>query len=572
MSVLKLKIDTSIKNMKKIFYDPILLSVLIFVISILILFVMLPMWNILKESLTMRRFEQVDGNVIPHIQFTLQHYIEIMRNKENFTIISNTLLLGSITSVISTCIGFFFAYGMTYIKLPFKKLFNFIAILPIVSPPFVVALSAIMLLGRQGFITRRLLGIRNAEIYGLKGLVLVQVLTFFPVAYLMLVGLLERIDPSVEEASRDLGASRWNVFRTITLPLMVPGLANAFLVVFIQVIADFSNPMVIGGNFTTAAVQIYMQGIGNFRMGSATALSVILMLISISIFITQKYYISKKSYVTVTGKASREREKISEPLITTPIFVVMILITLCVITMYAMIPIGSLAKLWGVNHSFSLDHYKYVFSLGMKPIKDTTLLSLIATPIAGILAMIIAFLVVRKQFFGRLFIEFTTLLIIAIPGTIIGLGYIITFNQKPLVLTGTGLILIIAFVMRNMPIGVRSGISALQQIDPSIEEAATVLGASSQKVFTSITLPMIKPAFFSGLVYSFARSMTLVSTIIFLVSARYNLLTSAIMNQVDVGKIGVASAYCTILIFIVFAVIGLLKLILKSMGIDDISE
>ncbi|MGF6906232.1 ABC transporter permease [Fusobacterium sp. PH5-44] len=572
MSNLKLKIDTSIKNMKKIFYDPILFSVFIFVISILLLFVLLPMWNILKESLTNTTFEKIDNNVISHVQFTLEHYIGIIKNKENFIIILNTLLLGTITSVLSTGIGFFFAYGMTYIKLPFKKLFNLIAILPIVSPPFVVALSAIMLLGRQGFITRKLLGIRNAEIYGLKGLVLVQVLTFFPVAYLMLVGLLEKIDPSVEEASRDLGASRWDVFKTITLPLMVPGLANAFLVVFIQVIADFSNPMVIGGNFTTAAVQIYMQGIGNFQMGSATALSVILMLLSISIFVTQKYYVSKKSYVTVTGKASREREKISESSITTPIFIIMIIITLCVIIMYAMIPIGSLTKLWGINYNFSTDHYKYVFNLGMKPITDTTFLSLIATPIAGTLAMIIAFLIVRKQFFGRLFIEFTTLLIIAIPGTIIGLGYIITFNQKPLVLTGTALILIIAFVMRNMPIGVRSGIAALQQIDPSIEEAATVLGANSQKVFTSITLPMIKPAFLSGLIYSFARSMTLVSTIIFLVSANYNLLTSAIMNQIDVGKIGVASAYCTILIFIVFAVIGLLKLILKSMGINEISE
>mgnify|MGYP001490868519 FL=1 len=560
MSNLQLKINTELKNMKKVFNDPILFSTIVFILVILIMFILFPMYNILKESFTYK------------CEFSLIHYKNIKEMQENFIIILNTLKLGVVTSVISTAIGFFFAYGMTYVKIPFRKFFNSIAILPIVSPPFVIALSAILLLGRRGFITRNLLGIRNAEIYGFHGLVLVQVLTFFPVAYLMLVGLLQKIDPSVEEASRDLGASRWDVFRTITFPLMIPGLANAILVIFIQAIADFGNPMVIGGNFTTVAVQIYLQGIGNYDMGSATALAVVLILMSISIFVTQKYYISKKSYVTVTGKVSREREKISEKNITMPIFIIMAFLTFCVFLMYIMIPIGSFVKLWGVKYDFSLEHYKYVFALGMKPIWDTTFLSIISTPITGILAMIIAFLIVRRKFLGKGFIEFITMMAIAIPGTIVGLGYIITYNTKPFVLTGTATILIIAFIMRNMPIGIRSGIAALQQIDPSIEEAATVLGANSKKVFTSVTLPMIKPAFFSGLVYAFVRSMTLVSTIIFLVSAKYNLLTVAIMNQIDVGKIGVASAYCTILIIIVFFVIGIMTYILKKMGIDSISE
>ena len=556
----QLKISNEIKSLKKVFNDPILFSTIIFVIVIILLFTILPLFNILKESFTVNN------------TFSFQHYIEVMNLPESLNIIKNTILLGIITSIFSTGIGFFFAYGMTYLELPLKKFFNSVAILPIVSPPFVVALSAILLLGRRGFITRGILGIKNADIYGFHGLVLVQVLTFFPVAYLMLIGLLQRIDPSVEEAARDLGASRWDVFKTITFPLMIPGIANAFLVIFIQTIADFSNPMVIGGNFTTVAVQVYLQGIGNYDMGSATALSIILVLISLSIFVTQKYYISKKSYVTVTGKVSREREKIKEKSITLPIFIIMSLLTIFVLMMYITIPIGSLVKLWGINYSPSLDHYKYVFDLGMKPIIDTTILSLISTPITGVLAMIIAFLIIRGKFIGKGFIEFSTMMAIAIPGTIVGLGYVITYNTKPFILTGTATILIIAFIMRNMPIGIRSGMAALQQIDPSIEEAAMVLGANSKKVFTSITLPMVKPAFFSGLVYAFVRSMTLVSTVIFLVSANYNLLTVAIMNQIDVGKIGVASAYCTILIIVVFFVIGIMKMILKQMGIDEITE
>lgn len=560
VNLFSLKLKTELKNMKKLFNDPILFSTIVFTLIVITLFILLPLMSILNSSF------KYNG------RFSLEHYKNIASMSENITILFNTLKLGVTTATISTVAGFFFAYGLTYVKLPVKKLFSSIAILPIISPPFVVALSAILLFGRRGFITRELLGIRNFDIYGFHGLVLVQFLTFFPVAYLMLVGLLSKIDPSVEEASRDLGASRWDVFRTVTLPLMMPGLANAFLVIFIQSIADFGNPMVIGGNYTVAAVQIYLQGIGNYDMGGATALSMVLLLISISIFVTQKYYISKKSYVTVTGKVAKKRELMGDTKVWLPIFSSMMALTVLVIMMYILIPIGSFIKLWGVDYSLSLDNYKYVLNMGMKPIVDTTALALISTPITGIFAMVIAFLIVRKRFVGKSFIEFTTMMAIAIPGTIVGLGYVITYNKKPLVLTGTAIILVVAFIMRSMPIGIRSAMASLQQIDPSIEEAASVLGANSRKVFTSITLPMIKPAFFSGLIYAFVRSMTLVSTIIFLVSAKYNLLTVAIMNQIDVGKIGVASAYCTILIVIVAVMIVVMKLVLKKLGINEISE
>ena len=201
-------------------------------------------------------------------------------------------------------------------------------------------------------------------------------------------------------------------------------------------------------------------------------------------------------------------------------------------------------------------------------------LAAVATPVAGILAMIIAFLIVRKKFFGKSFIEFTTIMALAIPGTIIGLGYVISYNKTyslfglPIIppITGTGFIIIMAFIIRSLPVGVRSGITSLQQIDPSIEEAANVLGASSGKVFTSITIPMIKNAFLNGLIFTFARSMTLVSTVIFLISARYKLLTTSIMAQIDVGKMGVASAYCSVLIVIVSTVLILMKLAVKKLG------
>ncbi len=549
-----LKFKSELKNMANVFKDPILVTAITVVIIVVTMFIVLPLFNILKESF------MKDGH------FTLHHYKQIFGLSYNKEIVFNTLKLGITVSIISTVIGFIFAYASAYVKISFKKVLNIIAILPIISPPFVVGLSAILLFGRTGLITRDLLGLVDFEIYGFGGLVLVQTLTFFPVAYLVMVGLLQQIDPSVEEAARDLGASRWEVFKTITLPLMVPGIANAALLVFIQSVADFGNPMVIGGNYTTMAVQIYMQGIGSLDMSGATALAILLLMISVVAFIFQKYYIGKKSYVTVTGKVSRSRNLIEEKNITTPLSIIVLLVSLFVSLVYILIPIGSFVKLWGVNYSFTLSHYKYVFGLGIKPIIDTTMLALIATPITGILAMVIAFLVVRKKFIGRSYIDFTTMLSIAIPGTVIGLGYVITYNEKPIVLTGTAIILIVAFVMRSMPVGIRSGIASLHQIDPSIEEAANVLGASSKKVFTSVTLPMIRPAFFSGLVYAFSRSMTLVSTIIFLVSAKYSLLTVATMSQIDQGRIGVASVYSTLLIIIVGLGIYLMRFILTKMG------
>lgn len=559
-----IKMKDEIKNMKKIIKDPVLFLTIIFSLITVSFFVLVPLYNILLESL------RVDNG-----KYGLANYIESFTSSGNLEVIWNTILLGTVTSVLSVLIGFIFAYVSVYIKIKGKKLFDFIAILPVISPPFVVALSAIMLFGRQGLITNKLLGLRNFEIYGFHGLVLVQVLSFFPIAYMMLVGLLQMIDPSVEEASRSLGASRKKVFTTVTFPLMLPGLANAFLLVFIQSIADYANPFVIGGKFTTIAVKIFQEGVGNYELGVATALAMILLSISISMFAIQRYYINKKSYVTVTGKVSRERELNDNKVAVNVSMVSLSILTLFVIMMYILIPISSFTEIFGVRNNFTLRHYQDIFSVKNRiaPIITTTNLALISTIIASVFAMIIAFLIVRKNFIGKTFIEFTTIMGLAIPGTIIGIGYAISYNKFYKIpftnitlippLTGTAFIIIMAFIIRSLPVGVRSGMSALNQIDPSIEEASTILGASSTQTFFKITIPMIREAFLSGLIYSFARGMTLVSTVVFLISARWKLLTPEIMNHIDQGRLGMASAYCTILILIVSAFMLVMRIIMS---------
>ena len=535
--------------------EPVVILAILLVAGALWLFIVDPICQVLKESVMTK-----EG-----VSFVA--YWRMISSGRIRVIFSNTIVLSTTVSLIATAIGLLFAYTIAYVKVPLKGFFRVLALLPVVSPPFLVALSAILLFGRVGLITKQLMGLQNANIYGFHGLVLVMVLTHFPVTFLVLIGLLQNIDSSLEEAARNAGATRWQVFRTVTLPLMVPGLANAFLLVFIQSLADFGNPMVIGGNYTVLAVQIYQQAIGGYDLRGGAAVAVLLLLITMAVFILQRYWVAGRSYVTISGKPARERTQISDPRVVWPLFTLTGIIAFAVFGMYLLIPINAVIKLWGINWTLTLGHFKYVLSLGLKPLWDTTRLALISTPIAGLLGMIIAYLVSKKRFFGRGLIEFTAMLSIAVPGTVIGIGYILAFNKPPLLLTATVTILVIAFVFRNMPVGIRSGIAALEQVDPALEEASTNLGATTVQTFTKVMLPLMGSAFFSGLVYSFVRAMTAISAVIFLVSAKYSLLTVSILNQVDVGRWGYASAYATLLILIVMVTAGLIGLVLRWFGI-----
>jgi iron(III) transport system permease protein len=241
-----------------------------------------------------------------------------------------------------------------------------------------------------------------------------------------------------------------------------------------------------------------------------------------------------------------------------------------IVLFYITVIMGSLFKLWGLDYSLTLEHFKYSWNVGLKALKDTVTLSALATPFTGILGMIIAFLVVRKHFIGKQAMEFVSMLSFAVPGTVVGIGYILAFNTPPLLLTGTGSILVLCFVFRNMPVGIESGVAALKQIDPAIEEAATNLGADSPHIFKDITLPLIQPAFFAGLSYSFIRCMTAVSysfircmtavsAIIFLVSVRWNHLTVLILSETEIMRLGPACVLCTILIVVVLLAVSLMR-------------
>jgi iron(III) transport system permease protein len=553
------KIQEIIGNWRIIWKEPLLLVFIIAIFYFLLVFVAVPLYMVFKTSL------------IVHKQFDFSNYLAIFSKRYYFQPFINSMILGMLAATAGTILGFVFAYAITRTPLPFKRFFRMTATFPIISPPFIVALAAILLFGRAGSLTpilRRIIG--EYSIYGLGGLVLVETIAYGPIAFLVLYGVLQAIDPALEEAAMDLGASRARVFTTVTLPLAIPGIASAWLLVFIESMADFGNPMVLSGNFRVLSVQAFLQITGMYDLSRGSTLAILLLIPTVTAFFLQKYWVARKSYVTVTGQPTAATIKRLEWYIKLPTYAGCFLFTGIVFLFYGMVIWGSFQKLWGVDATLTFHNYIEMFQVGKDYIIDSLSLSTLATPITGILGMFIAFLVIRKKFMGRGVMEFVSMLTFAVPGTVVGIGYILAFNQRsalfPFVLTGTAWIITTLLIFRNMPVGIRSGIAALQQIDPSIEEASADLGADSNRTFRKITLPMIAPAFFSGLAFSFVKAMTAISAIIFVVSGKWNLITVAILGFVDNSQYAQAAAMSLILIVIVLIALSVIQLLVGRIG------
>jgi len=542
----------SIGELKRTARDPLLAIVVLAVLASLMVFIIYPLASVVLTALR------------PEGRWSLGVFKDIAASAYMRQAFANSIMMGVLTAVFGTAIGFLFAFAVTRADVPFKRILHAIAIIPIVSPPFIGALAIIMLFGNNGFITWNLLKIQNFPIYGFRGLMLAQAITFFPVAYLTLRGVLESINPTLEDAAMDLGGSRFMVFARVTLPLAAPGIASAMLVLFIETLADFGNPLILAGSrFPILSVQAYLQITGMYDLPKGAALSMLLLGPSMTAWIVQKYWVSRKRYVTITGKPTTSSAKIVSPAARVVIFAACLAVTALIILIYAAIIWGAFANVWGSDNTPTLRHFGYVFGVGFKAVRDTLMIAGLSTPVSGLLGMVIAFLVIRKSFPGRKFMEFTSMLSFAVPGTVIGIGYILAFNKAPLILTGTLLILLLNFVFRYIPVGIESGVAILRQIDPSIEEAAIDLGADAKTTFSRITLPMIIPAYFSGLVFAFVRAMTAISAAIFLVSSRWNLMTVQIMSQVESGRLGAAAAFSVILVGIIFGAIFLIRTMLK---------
>lgn len=531
---------------KMILRQPLLLAAVVLTILLLLLFVIYPLLKILVFSLT-----DAEGN------FSLANLVSIFTTSRYLGVFGRTMLLGVLVAILSTFIGYLFAYAITRTNVPCKKFLKTIATLPILSPPFILSLSIIFLFGKQGFITKTLMGINGNNVYGMGSLIVVQVMSFFPIAYLTLSGILSSIDASVEDAACNMGASRWHTFWTVTFPLSLPGIISGCLLVFIQSLEDFSNPATIGGEFSTLSIEVYQIITGSYDMQKGSVLALLLLLPAVTAYLFNKYWVSKKSFVTVTGKPTQARKLIDEGHIKWPLFAFCMLIAAVILLLYGTVIFGSFVKTWGYNYSLTLDQYQKALAYGWDSLKNSMILGLISAGIGGLLGMIIAYITAKRNYYGKRFIEVSSVLMFAVPGTVLGISYVLAFNTRPLVLTGTALILVIVFTFRNMPVAIESGTTTLLQIDNAIEEASTILGADTGYSFRRITLPMLRNAFFSGIVYSFTKAITAVSAVIFLVSARWNLVTSKIYSLFDQAKYSQAAAFVTMLVLILLVFIGI---------------
>jgi iron(III) transport system permease protein len=669
--------------------------------------------------------------------------------------------MGLLTATGGTLLGFVFAYTMVRCSIPFKRLVHLLALVPTVSPPFAIALATILLFGRNGVVTRRLFGmtfpVGSNDIYGMDGLVFVQIITFFSVAYLITRAMLERLDPSMEEAAHSLGAGKFHIFRTVTLPLLIPGLAGSFLLLFVESLADLGNPLFISGNVQVLSSQIFLAVAGEYDYQKASALAFVLLIPTLVVFLVQRYYVTRRSYISVTGKPTGGQILVKEPFIRWPFIIITYAVCLLIVVLYAAIIWGSFSAAWGSDFTPTLLWWKQMLTRGVESILDTTFLSTYATPIAGLTGMVIAFLVVRKKFSGKDTVDFVSNLGGAVPGTILGIGFVLAFSTppmfvvwvlylllafylvrtvfstrreqwvafltggviglllaqfhvdsrlaipltnievdlglgflsqefmhyvlggvfvglglvmgvwqrrktaawiligmgvyvimaslivyvarpiaifsrslprgfwsnaifqfadhiqvffqtplpllaifytfaavlvaqrtkggfqvflttvlvaliatmcfmgKPLALTGTAFIILAAYAVRSLPASVRAGVAALQQIDPSIEEASSNLGADAQLTFRRVTIPLILPALLAGLIFSFTRHMTSLSAIIFLVSPRWRIVTASILSEWEQGGVGVAAAYSTTIIVFVLIAIGVLYFLVRKL-------
>jgi iron(III) transport system permease protein len=490
----------------------------------------------------------------------------------------NTLALALLTAASTTALGLAFALVVTRTGFKAKRLLRILTVLPIITPPFVIGLALILLFGRSGLINQVLewsLGVPPSRwIYGLPGVWLAQTFAFTPVAFLVLIGVVEGVSPSLEEASQTLRAGRWQTFSRISLPLMLPGLANAFLVGFIESIADFGNPIVLGGNFGVLSTEIFFSIVGaQLDQGRAAALGLILLALALTAFFAQRWVVGRKAYTSMSGKGDSGLPAPLPPAVRRIAFSVALPWALLTLLIYAMALAGGFVQTWGRDYTPTLRHYARAFSVewsaggviwsgsAWRSFWTTLELASLAAPLTAALGLLTAYLLVRQRFVGRTAFEFATMLSFAIPGTVIGVSYILAFNVPPIELTGTGIVLIVCFVFRNMPVGLRAGVAAMSQIDGSLDEASRTLGGRSFVTLRRVILPLLRPAVVAALVYSFVRAMTTVSAVIFLVSADYDMATTYIIHRVLNGDYGVAIAYSSVLIVLMLAAIGLIQLL-----------
>jgi iron(III) transport system permease protein len=541
-----------------------------FFLAILIFFLLYPVVDICRLSF------------LKEGKLTLENYVTYFSSPRIFRSFTNSLYVSLLTMIITTVTAFFFAYGLTRTTIPGKGVFYTISTFPLIAPTIIQALALILLFGRNGLITRHLLG-TDWNIYGATGIIIGECLYCFPNALFILYTTLSAVDTRLDEAAQSLGASALKTFYKVTLPSAKYGIASAAALTFNLTITDFGIPVVIGGNYSVLATEIVSQVFGLQRFDLGATISVILLIPSITAFAIN-YYLSRKSYALISGQA-RPFLQPSRPLKKWGFTFYCGLICFCILLVFVTVFLGAFVKTWPYDFSLTLKHFDFpslgahaplwtnfwtsvlpegnlrtMISYKYAPIWTSLLVSIVVAIVGASLTLLAGYLIEKKKPKGEQILYTLSVLPAAVPGVVMGLGYVLAFNKPYFLIYGTIWIIIINIIICNFTLGVLTSIANLKQIDKSVEEAAVSLGSGPISTFTRVIFPLSRVAFLSTATFFFMRAMTTISAVIFLISATIKLAAIEIIFLDVDGRTASANAMCTVVVAIVIITLLIMRL------------
>ena len=494
-------------------------------------------------------------------------FVRVFTNPRRYRALINTAAVCVTSTFLSTLAGYAYAYAVAKNALPFKRFFEAIPILHLITPPFVGGLAFILLAGRSGFITQKILHL-DISLYGFPALTIAQTLCFFPIAYLICRQSLENINPALEQAARSIGASGARVFFTLTLPLSSAGIISSALFIAVSVLSDFGNPLIVAGRFRVLAVEIYTELTGWLNAGTSAVLGLLLLIPSLTLFFLNNAFFSKNMTKTATIEGKENAAGLERPSLPVKVALTIFCSLLCAAILAQVFAIiaGSFQTLWGINAAFTLKHIQSLPAHGAA-LKNSFFFAAIASVTGSTAAALTSFLVRRTTSPFRSFLDFSAQLPAALPGSLMGLAYSLTAAK--LGIRASGALIVIAMTAAFLPFSYRILSSSYAALKTSLDDSARSLGASQLKVFTSVIMPLSSGGFFSALTYSFVRSIGTVSSVIFLISFKTPLASVNILNLAEQGGWGEAASLALIMTAAAFTAVLLGKTLFKKFGAAD---
>ncbi|WP_455157157.1 ABC transporter permease [Treponema socranskii] len=538
-----------IKTKKIDFWIPVSLGIL----ALYVLFMLYPILKVITQSVR----DNATGS------FTLGYFKQFFSDPYYFITLFNSFKISICVTIICLIIGVPLAYLYNVYEIKGRQLLQILIVLTSMSAPFIGAYSWILLLGRSGLITKFLKSAFNIvmpNIYGFKGILLVLSTKLFSLVFLYVSGALKNVDNSLLEASANMGRTGWRRFLTIVLPLCMPSILAAALMVFMRSLADFGTPLLIGEGYRTFPVEIYNQYVGETSINHsfAAAISVIAIVITLIVFLFQKYLSNRTSFsMNAMHRIERKKPRLLASIAIHIYAYGLVIVSLLPQVYLVFLSFRNTTKTGNMFRSgYSLMSYRQVFGTMGGAIWNTVKICGGALVIVVVLAILISYLVVRRYNIINNIIDTLSMVPYIIPGSVVGIAMVMAFNKGPLVLTGTAMIMVIAMCIRRIPYTIRSSVAVLGQIPISVEEAAISLGAGKTKTLVRITVPMMFSGIVSGAIMSWVTLITELSSSIILYSSKTITLNLGVYVMVSRGTDGKACAVSTILM--VFTVISLL--------------